>query len=313
MHARGTIENDVLFGDDGELYLAQGGHHVLDIVTGQRAVAPAMFSIFQRNILQRARRSHALGAQYLHVVFPDKQSVLRERYPYPDPICLGLLYRQRCQRALPHMLDLTDDLRPHAAVAFQRTDTHLADHGLALAAARMAQALLGTDQSASLQSLLGKLTKTRLSAGDLGRRFDPPIESLERVMQVDWPVAYTHNGMASGNDGLIDIHRSPGAQHRARVLLFGDSFGRGVARVLSFFFAEIIVLRTRFFHEEMVRLVRPDIVLTQNAERYLNAVAPDSEAPPFLDYPRLRQVVCTPDAAFLAAFSAVTSKPGSDP
>ena len=37
-----------------------------------------------------------------------------------------------------------------------------------------------------------------------------------------------------------------------RLLLFGDSFGRHCLAALSLFFREILFIRTRFFHPEIV-------------------------------------------------------------
>jgi len=303
------IENGVLIGRDGELYLAHGGHGVLDYASGRRQVAPGMFRIFEANILHRAEQARRLGAKYLHVIFPDKQSVVRQRYPVSNPVCLGELYAARCPQAAPHILNLTGLIREMPERAYKITDTHLADTALIRSACRIAELLTGHDHTGTLLSLLGKRKVERRVAGDMGLRFTPPRESTETFLYPDWPIQIITNELASGNDGLIDICLSREAIYPSRVLWFGDSFGRGSIRFLSFFFREIMWMRTRFYHNEIANQFQPDFLITQNVERYLDVVEPDEAAPPFLLYPFLKGLHYAPPASFTAALAAVLSFP----
>ena len=309
MTTPGAIQNGVLFGHDGELYLAHGGHAVLDYATGRRSVPPDMFAVFEANILARAGRCAAFGATYLHVIFPDKQSVVRERFPFPDPVCLGLLYEQHCPGVAAHLLNLTAPLREHALDVFKPLDTHLNDHGMALAASVIYHALTGEDHAAALAALHARPTKIQDAPGDLGGKLVPPRSGTERSIVADWPLHFFSNGIGFGNDGLADLYISPRSLRPARLLWFGDSFGRGCVRLLSLFFREIVFLRTRFFHEEMLAQLRPDCVVTQNAERYLDVVASDEGALPFLLYPALKGIAQAPTPAFARALAALLSYP----
>ena len=108
-----------------------------------------------------------------------------------------------------------------------------------------------------------------------------------------------------------------GARHSLRisccmvnkiVLIFGDSFFRMMLIHLSAIFSRVICLRTRFLHPEMVTLIRPDVIFTGNAERYLSYVSPDTEAQAFALYPHLRGAEdLTMGGEFLAAWAAVTA------
>ena len=305
----GSIENGVLFGHEGELYLAHGGHSVLEYATGRRQVAETMFSTFEANMLERAAKCTMSGAKFLHVIFPDKQSVVRNRFPYPDPICLGSEYRRHCPRAFGHVLDLTDLLRADANPVFKRTDTHLNDYGLALAASSVAGAITGTTSAEFLPRLMAKPTKLHRGPGDLGTKLSPALECETSSIVVDWKLHFATNGIGFGNDGLVDLYLSPDALRAERILWFGDSFGRGCVRLLSLFFREIVFLRTRFLHDEMVFQLRPDIVITQNAERYLDVIASDDEAQPFLLYPAIKRLPDLPDERFTTLFAALLSYP----
>ncbi len=305
----GSIRNGVLLGHERELFLAHGGHFVLDYASGTRQVPAEMFAVFSDNVLQRGRQAEALGAQYRHVIFPDKQSVLRERFPLADPVCLGEVYQRHCHAAWKHVLDLTDVLRQEATAVFKRTDTHPNDYGLAIAAASIVSRTTTQDTRSALDYLLARPRRSVVEAGDLGSKLEPKEMAEESYIVGDWPIRFFSNGITFGNDGLADIYISPAAIHQRRLLWFGDSFGRGCTRLLSAFFSEIVFLRTRFCHAEMMEQIRPDIVITQNAERYFDAVTPDAEAPPFLLYPHLKGLTYTPDATFTEALSALLSYP----
>ena len=305
----GTIRNGVLFGTEGELFLAQGGHNVLEIATGRKKIAPENFATFEANILSRAAFCATAGIKFLHVIFPDKQSVLRSRFPFPNPVCLGKLYEDSCPAARSFLVNLTDMLRDAQFPTFKMTDTHPTDHALAEAAARIAGEITGSGQQNVLAKVLQQPTHQQMTAGDLGSRFDPPISSLETAIKTNWPTRFYNNDVGFGNDGLIDIHISPTAPLGSRVVWFGDSFGRGCVRLLTGFFRELVFLRTRFFHPEMIQQIKPDMVITQNVERYMDVIDSDEEAPPFLLYPALKGVQSSTAGPFNKALAATLSYP----
>ncbi len=311
MTTPGTIQNGVLFGEDGELYLAHGGHSVLDFATGRRQVSDEMFAIFEANVLGRAARCAAYGAKYLHLIFPDKQSVVRERFPFNNPVCLGLLYDQNCPSVSKHVRNLTEVLRREPSAVFKKTDTHLNDYGMALAASMIVETITGQQRSTVLEQFTSRPVAVQTAAGDLGMKVVPQLQSEDRSIIANWPLHFFSNGVGFGNDGLIDIYVSPSSLSKIRLVWFGDSFGRGCVRLLSLFFREIVFLRTRYFHEEIVFQIRPDVVVTENVERYLDVVAPDEEAPPFLLYPLLKGLAYAPSASFCEAMAAILSYPRS--
>jgi hypothetical protein len=302
------IVDDVLFGGDGQLFLAQGGHRVLDVVTGRRPIDPGLYAAFDANITARHALCAAGGAAYLHVVFPDKQSVLRADYPVADPISVADMVEERCA-ARAHLLNLGHVLRRQDVPPYKRTDTHLTDLGCAVAASAVAERLSGQAHGGFLDHVLTLPRTARMIAGDLGGRLKPPVASSETFFEPDWTSRRFTNDIAAGNDGMADIIVSPGAVHDRRLLWFGDSFGRGCLRYLSFFFREITFLRTRYLHREMFEQIRPDIVVTQTAERYMATVSADAEATPFLLYPALKGIASTPTLEFARALAAVLSYP----
>ena len=302
----GDLENGVLVGYEGYLFLAGGAHRILEVISGQKHIEAESLHNFRANIL--ARRDLAADRKFIHIVFPDKQSVVREHFPIANPLSLGEMY-------LGHFPELSEIvffplnlLRKHADHVYLKTDTHLSDYGILLTLAGLIERILSEPQCQHLAALKEKLTTERLVSGDLGSKLGTPVSSKEKFVAVDWPLRSFHNDLQR-NDGIVDIYFSKKALYPLRVLCFGDSFGRSFSRLASYFFSEITFLRTRYFHEEIVDQIQPDIILSENVERYLDFCTSDEERPSFFMLPYLTAKGYNPSAGFAEAFSAVLSYP----
>lgn len=301
------IEGDALLTKDNIAFLVGGNHSVLQYVTGKLAPTPTSLATFAGNLAERAGIAHGQGIPYLHVIFPDKQSVMTESFPIRPVHRLGDAYLAPLDPGLrPYVLYPADRLRDEQRAPFLPLDTHMTDHG-SLAVLRMMLSATGFQADESLARVERRIVKAQRWAGDLGAKFTPRLFQDGVVLDPDWPVTAFRN--SSGfNDGLVDILISPEAAHDRTVLLFGDSFFRMMLQHLSMVFTRVICLRTRFLHPEMVTLIRPDVIYTGNAERYLSNVTADSEAQAFALYPHLRaatDLAMPPE--FLAAWRAVTA------
>lgn len=126
-------------------------------------------------------------------------------------------------------------------------------------------------------------------SGDLGSKLDPPREETKVILEIPQSIKLVSNEIAYGNDGICDIYiNSDHIADSPRALIFGDSFGRDLARMLSCMFGIVIFCRSRYVHDEIVRGFKPQLVISQNAERYFANVTHDDLRPPFLLYPSLR-------------------------
>lgn len=305
------IEGDVLLTDQGIAYLIGGNHSVLKFATGEASPTAESITNFDKNIAKRVAIAARSGAAYAHVIFPDKQSVLSSNFPYQPVHRLGDAYTAALTPALkPFVLYPADRLKGEKDDVFLPLDTHMTDHG-SLAVLRMMLAATGIDAKASLERIRTRIVKKQRWVGDLARKLASPMEQEGILLAPDWPIVEMRSPGAF-NDGMVDVVFSPQAQHKGTVLLFGDSYFRMMLRHFSAVFTQVVCLRTRFLHPEMIALIRPDVIFTGNAERYLSAVAPDQEAHAFSLYAHLN---ATPsyaeDPAFLAAWRAVTAPASS--
>lgn len=305
----GHIEKGVMFGRDGFLFLLDGGHHVFDLLIGLRKVSEESFANFAANIARRAEICARADVGYVHVIFPDKQSVLIEQFPVKDPCRLAETYLRRLPQTLhwvcyPRQVLIDAPVRP-----FLKTDTHLTEMGNIVAAGAVVERLLGASQADHVNHLLTSYDWGESDwTGDLGGRFEPKLSERQRVQRKRWPFKWFHNEMTGGNDGIVDILFSPQAVNRQRILVFGDSFSRSLSSVLSYFFTEVVFLRTRYFHDDMFEQIKPDLVISSNVERYLSRCDSDDARPPFFLYPYLNECEdYAPGKAFAEAFAAVLS------
>ena len=306
----GSIENGVLIGREGQLFLVGGAHSVLDFASGKALVPDASYAVFEANVAQRAIWAAARRASYLHVIFPDKQSVLLDDYPLPRPVRLGEMYLRRAASVAERVLYPRDMLRQHQGACFLKTDTHLSDRGIILATIAVVERITGTDCGVHATNLLANLTSKRNLCGDLGSKLMPQVFAEESFL-VCPSQAHEFSNRLSGNNGLADIWISPGALLDKRLLIFGDSFARNMAKVLSFFFKDILFTRTPFFHVDIVDQMQPDYIISENVERYLANVKPDRDRPCFHMYPYLGPAGASysPGRDFAEAFSAMLSYP----
>ncbi|WP_457253343.1 hypothetical protein [Pseudomonas juntendi] len=302
------IQDDVLLTDNGISFLIGGNHSVLDYITERATPSIESLDNFKLNIARRAYFSKLAKCQYLHVIFPDKQSVLSAEFPIKAACRLGDKYINHIE---PEGLDKlvlypADFLRGALGQrSFESHDTHLSDSGSLVVLSRILDAL-GIKVSQALKTIHECINLKRKTAGDLGNRFSPPLIQESLTLNPNWNhTKFGSNGLS--NNGQIDIYFSPDSTTDKKVLIFGDSFFRLMLPQLSKIFKQVVFLRTPYFHTEMVELTRPDIVLTGNAERYLANVSSDLNAPAFQMYAYTHNSNSKPSSLFLNAFRAVTS------
>ena len=281
-HAAFDIRNDVIVSPDGELFLCSGGHHVLDQVLGYRAPLKRSIVTFIDNINDRAAAAAAVGARYLHVICPDKQSVLPELLGVPEVTCLGDYYEARCGEVWSRVLYPKATLRENSAGIFQHTDTHMTHLGTLTTVREILRRLFGPRFDAWAADKRASLRPGAPAAGDLGRKLSPPVVEDRMVMDVDPRIRFFNNQMNTGNNGAVQLSVFAQAAIPERLLFVGDSFGRDLTWMLSEIFRETVFLRSPYMHNEFLAAMRPNVVITENVERYLGAVQSDVDRPEFL-------------------------------
>ncbi len=302
------IKDEVLLTKDGISFLIGGNHSVLDYITGRAKPSTESFENFKLNIARRAYLSNLAKCQYLHVIFPDKQSVLSREFPIETTCRLGDKYLEHVSpdglgRFVLYPADFIRNSINQRS--YEPHDTHLSDSGSLVVLSRILD-VLGIKAPEPLKAIHECINLEKKSSGDLGKKFSPPLIQKTTLLNPNWNhIKFGSNGLS--NNGQIDIYFSPDSATEKKLLIFGDSFFRLMLPQLSRIFRQVVFLRTPYFHAEMVELIRPDVVLTGNAERYLANVSSDLNAPAFQMYAYTHNSSSKPSSLFLNAFRAVTS------
>lgn len=291
---------------DETLFLGGGGHEPFLYKAGLKTIDAASYTHFDANLKARRAYSEKAGARYLHAIVPDKEGVPTASLPTSLGL-VSLIDRYRTNTRQPFV-----DLRPdkHMPDYFKRVDTHWAIPGEIVAAEKIVRefGLPEAEITAGIAKLRAAMTtETYPAKGDLGRVLIPQMMERQPRFNSDWMTNF--NSADTGwNVGKTDIFLAPESPNR-RLLIFGDSCMHIAARMLTPFFRTILFCRTEFYHREMVDQMRPTHIMSEQIERFLRKIEPDSLAPRFLLYPHMfgRQLALAPE--FWQTMNAVLTPP----
>lgn len=297
---------NIVVGRSGYLYLAGGRHSVLDYITGRKSPVSVSFENFRSNLKQRESFCKSRNIRFRHIIFPDKQSVETSNFPLAAYSCLGDRYVEKC-------IDLTHLLiYPRKELgfgSFHKKDTHMSDGGYCnLTALLLLHLGFEGEVCKKIQhELTSCLNKHVKYSGDLGSKMIPEEFDIKNDIEPDWKFVHVKNNLGVSNDGLAELYFNENALTEMRVMIFGDSFSRLHSLFLSRCFKEVVFFRSRYFHEDLVEMGKPDLVITGNAERYLGTVERDDLAPNFFLYPLLKGIGHAPDQEYAIAMNAFLS------
>lgn len=312
-------QSNVLVGHDNFLFLCGGDHNPLAYCQGEKKVAPSSISTFWDNLQKRKQFVECRGALFGHIIAPCKHSVCSEVFPVEIETLLGELYLSSAPSGdlLSSVLYPVDTLSARFRDCCYRVDTHYRPLGTALLVSSVLKRLnLGNDLGILWQHISSGIDSVPDWPGDLGSKFDPPRMEKRLLVQLPKSVVRYSSILEGGNNGIFDLYlnRSTDPLPLGRVMLFGDSYGRDMCALLASISREVLFLRTPFCHFDLVDAALPDLVITENAERYLSSVAPDDDRPLFFLFPFFRELnyrIPVDSAKALSAFFSAGRSKGS--
>lgn len=313
-----NVQDGVLIGEDGELYLAQGAHSILDYATGKSKVDDQSVLNFAWNVKERSAFCERRGTPFLQMVAPEKYKVQSHGWPIEGTVSFWDSHQDFTGQPVWYGADeLTNN--PFGR-SYYKTDTHWTAAGMMLATMKIAETagFSETEKTLLKQRMLEQTRPLgKLFYGDLGRKLTP-----QQGEDVDWPrlsstLKWVENGIThefgpAVNDGRLVCIRCSEPVTDKTVLIFGDSYLFNALRYIGLGFHNTIFCRTRFFHRELVVMSFPDVIICQAAERYTRVVSQDRKAPPYLLLPYVmgRKVeMSQEDAAFISSFLSNRREP----
>ncbi|MFC6391062.1 alginate O-acetyltransferase AlgX-related protein [Methylorubrum zatmanii] len=305
-----TATDHIHVGKDGWLFVVAGSNNVIAQFNESGFMAHQT-ELWRQLIAARAERARGLGIAYRHVVVPEKLCIyenfvdgiavdhrlsparrLIRGLPRRHPLARlkGWLRDRRTTRALRTIcVDLVGPMRAARARAdlFYRTDSHWTFAGCHLAYREICRALRASPR----EDLAERGSRETEIAGDLGSRFDPPrterarIHDLQRDAVRSYASPIVAAREAAGRPDTLHvgshvIYRNASPADPRRLVLFGDSYAHFAPLMLTIMlaetFAEVHFIWSTAIDWSYVEAVRPDIVLTEIAERFMFRVPDDS-------------------------------------
>jgi len=294
--------DEVIEGRDEVLFLAGSVHKILEHLTGRVTIQKSSFEAFRENIISRSKYCAERGIKYKHVIYPDKATVMRSYFPIDNIIGFTDQYRDFFT---PDVIDLGLSL-PDSTEHFFKTDTHLNFDGKVKTTIDVMQQFFELDAvnaRVALESFRGRST---VMNGDLGSKL--PVPRTEERFDIRTDFLKRYHNQAGANDGFTVVcfnKEKMQKEEGKRLLIFGDSFCERSLQFYAYFYSEILFCRTRYFHDEIVAMYKPDHLITESAERYFSHVRLDNVAPRFDLIYGLRGFKYVENVDFYRAFNAV--------
>ena len=275
------VQNNVLIGEDGWLYLYGGGHKEFDHFLNKRQPTPASVANFVDNFQARQQYCNARGIGFAHFVLPSKPAVMPEHVPSPYRQGLDSLFERHFRPAFgdktPANLRYSRDALLAAkdmAPVFLKTDTH----NNAFGALHIAKDILRHfDLPSDIEDFF--FQREGWALGDLsimlGRQDREPILHLEE--KHNHIKVFDNLPFLSSNTGNVLVMNNLASVTTKRCVVIGDSFIKSGLRYLGMVFRDILYVRGPYFQSDVIELFGPDFVLCSNTERYLATVMPDRD------------------------------------
>lgn len=305
-----SIPDHIHVGQDGWLFLKTGTNDVLGQYERPETTTELIWQ-WRSLVATRERRLRAMGILYRHVVAPEKLMIYDHRldglairpaaspayrllHGEPavghrwNPVGLFAAWRRR-RRLRQTCIDLVAPMRAQrdAADLYCRTDTHWSPDGCYLAYAEICRAL-GTEPRAELKD---RPSFESDHDGDLGSAFDPPRRARSRTVLMQQDAVRTYGSpivAARERAGLLHtlhtgahvVYGNALALDPRRLVLFGDSFSHVMPYMLTIMlaetFREVHFVWSTSLDWAYITGVRPDIVLTEVAERFMVQLPDDT-------------------------------------
>ncbi len=294
-------ENDVIAGNDGWLFLAGGANNPLRFYTDPNFFGEAERQGWLELLANRYDQFASRRIAYAHIAPPEKLTIYPEFFPdslssYEACPSIALPGAIAANSRRKDLQKVYVDLLPNLAIAkddgqllYWKTDTHWTFFGAWQAYLSLcARLCLEPDRQIAFRGFnYGEMVL------DLGGKFHPPITEVYKTQHIEKKARRINaNSLVSykeqrqlesvaglhGGSSVVFFNDSPEADPR-RMIIFGDSYAEYRPILLTGLFAETVrelhfVWSARIDWNYIDR-VKPDIVVTELAERFMNYVPTD--------------------------------------
>jgi alginate O-acetyltransferase complex protein AlgJ len=283
-------------GIEGWLFLVGGSNNVLRYYTEPEAFSDRLVSSWLDLLRARRKRCAGIGATYTHLIAPEKLTIYHEFFAGELSFirdCPALRLPRAAKEAglgdaivdpVPFFNQQKDSFQ-----LYWKTDTHWSFHGCFCAYQMLCHHLGARPNS--------DIVRGRLRSGDivldLGAKLDPPPRERFRLIEfikharriatnpmVNFKERYHREndiGLHVGSN-VVFVNNHRDAVDKS-VVLFGDSFAEYRSHLLTGMlaetFREVHFVWSISLDWSYIERVKPDIVVTEAAERFMGQVPND--------------------------------------
>lgn len=303
-HNLGKIENNVLVGLDGNIFLFDGGQRSFSFSTGDERPSRNDVEAFIKNIEKRNCFLERKKIPFLHLVFPSKEVILRNKVPQPWQEKIQSLYlsyfcaQPGSKNITLYPIEMLKALNCTQPV-FRVLDTHMTDAGT-MAVTQQVLEKWGLQYDVTQFFVVNQEQRS----GDLANMLKIKDSVSEDFFKPTFKLlTFDNRASLPGNTDNVCIVHNPESITHKRLLIFGDSFIKYALPFFSPIFRDIVYVRSATFQPDMVDLMAPDFVVSSSAERYLCKVDSDTQSKAML-FTHYGKKDYTPSAAFSEAYAA---------
>ncbi len=288
------LDNPVHEGEDGWLFLVSGSNNVLDLYKKESAFTDEMADKWVQLLQKRASTFQEQGIQYLHLPAPEKLTVMHEQYLGTLENIGGspvLKMAEKHAAKVPCMVNVVPYFRKQLdqTLLYWKTDTHWSFWGCYSAY----QLLCGRMGVEPHSAMLNYPYHEGEVLFDLGAKLDEPRKEKARFYQLAQNAERTYanpiirfkeeqklvdEGHLHVGSHVVYKNTSEHAIDKC-VMLFGDSFSECrehlLTGMLAETFREVHFIWNANIDYEYVNFIKPDVVITELAERFMTRVPED--------------------------------------
>lgn len=259
-------------GKYGWLFIREGSNGWESQLAGQNALSPAQIQRYQQIHQQRLDWLAEFHGQYLHVVFPEKQSVLASKRWFEPKVSNHRPALQLAQALGEHFIYPADLLSEMASDAelYYRGNSHTCLSGCWLVFQAVVASLwpqrafdfsqLSLHQTAAKHDLISKYTQA------------PCLEDIYQITPT-WQCIYDNQQLQTQGKhvGMHRVFQNANAIYSEKVLIVGDSYSYdvGFSDFFAAFFQEVHFVWGRNLDKHYIAQHQINVVIAETAERFL--------------------------------------------
>ena len=275
-----SIDDKVVQGKDGWLFLANDSNDTLAQHAGENLLTDLQVQQWHDLLEWRSAWLNLQGIPYVFMIAPDPHAVYADFLPdgfvpgETRPAVQVLDHLQERGSWAPVLYPLAALMDERDELVYPKTGSHWSEFG-AFVGYRALMARI--TESLPVRRLTRRevhLSFERRS-GDLGRKFDPPILSRYVYVDVIEPRArLVHDNRVRNHGRLVEFQAE--AYNALTCLVFGDSYAVRLMPLIAEAF-QTTYWAHAYFDYDLVRELKPDMVVSVVSERGMIVVQSDTE------------------------------------